>query len=225
MKRLWFLIILLTLFLFSSVADAALTLSDTDVDEWAEIAQNAVREGDVEDISGNYFTFLHIDMALTSAAVHTGTKITVFVSSKSVGDGSDEDWTVHAEFIGPIALAAPNPESLGGAEAAGQTTIEVASTTGLYEDDETRWVFLEDDTVADSEMIRLESYVSDVSITITNGLTNAHDASDTLYDVADNQTVLIQGGYQRFYIEYDNTYDSDGATTHTRCRRTNVTAL
>lgn len=220
MKRLY--LVLGILLVCSSISYAAPTITDTDVDEWAEIAQNAVREGAVVNIAANYVTFLHIDVAATSAVVHTGTKITVFVSSASSGD---EDWTEYEQRFGPVADVAPNPEALAGAEAAGQTVIEVASTTGRYDDDGTRWVFLEDNVVVNSEMIRLESHVGNTSITITNGLANAHDASDSLFDVADNFVFVIPMGIQRFYVEYDNTYDSDGATAHTRCRRTNVTAL
>jgi len=218
MKK-FFLACLLLLLVCVQPLYAALTKSDADVDEWAEIAQNAVREGAVYDVSTHYTSALHIDVALSSATAHTGTKVTVFASSKSSGD---EDWTELAEYVGPIGTA--NPESLAGAEAAGQTVIEVASTVN-YDGDGTKWIFLEDDTVANSEMCRLESHVGNTSVTITDALTNAHDASDTLYSIADNKVVNIPIQYQRVKVEYDNTFDSNGATVHVRCRISMVTAL
>jgi hypothetical protein len=215
-----FLIVCLMLALVNS-SYAVLTKAVEAVDEWAEIAQNATREGATVDISGNYSTSLHIDMALTSAAVHVGTYIIVKVSSNTSGD---EDWTTYKTRLGPGATAAPNGESLSGAEAAGQTVLEVASTTG-YDADGARWIFIEDNTVADSEMCWLISHVGNTSVTVEDGTTNAHDASDTLWNVADSFTIEIPINYSRVKVSYDNTYDSDGATVHCRARISKTTGL
>ena len=51
----------------------ALTKSVEAVDEWAEISQNTVREGDTKDISANYSTLLHIICAISNETAHTGT--------------------------------------------------------------------------------------------------------------------------------------------------------
>ena len=93
MKRL--LILLLILFV-SNAAHGALTKSVAAVDEWAEIAQNAVREGATTDVSGCYAATLHISYALTSATAHTGTKIEIQLSSNTTGD---ENWTTLTTFI------------------------------------------------------------------------------------------------------------------------------
>lgn len=199
----------------------ALTKSLAAVDEWAEVAQNAVREGAIIDVSGCYASALHIDVALTSETAHTGSKIEVQVSSNTSGD---EDWSTLTEFIGPTGTA--NSENPSGAEAAGQTVIEVASTTGLYDDDETRWIFIEDTgTVADSEMCLLVSHVANTSITIQDGLTNAKDTSDVIFDIADTYCIDIPIWAYRVRVIYDNTYDSDGATIHTKCRISKVTGI
>lgn len=199
----------------------ALTKSVAAVDEWAEVAQNAVRKGATTDVSGCYSAALHIDVALSSETAHTGSKIEVQVSSNTSGN---EDWSTLTEFIGPTGTA--NSENPSGSEAAGQTVIEVASTTGLYDDDETRWIFIEDTgTVADSEMCLLVSHVADTSITIQDGLTNAKDTSDVIFDIADTYVIDIPIWANRVSVIYDNTYDSDGATIHTRCRISKVTAI
>jgi hypothetical protein len=207
--------------LITRESEAVLTTTPTAVDEWAEVGQNSVREGATTTISDSYQTILYIDVAITSAPAHTGTKIWVQVSANTSGD---EDWYTFVEFIGPAGTV--DLENLGGAEAAGQTQLEVADTTGLYDEDETRWIFIEDTgTVADSEMCVLVEHDTNVSVTVLDGLTNAKDAADVLTDIARNYVINVPFGYVRVRVIYDNTYDADGATVHTKCRISEVTAL
>lgn len=198
----------------------ALTKSVAAVDDWEEIAQNTVREGAVIDVSGLYAGTLHIDVAISNTTAHTGTKIEVQISSNTTGD---EDWTTKTDFIGPVGTA--NQANFDGAEAAGQTVLDIDVTTG-FEADETRWIFIEDTgTVEDSEMALLVSYINDQNITIQDGLTNAKDTDDDLFNIADNYVVDIPLSANRVRVIYDNTYDSNGATVHTKCRITKVTEL
>lgn len=218
MKKLIGLFLLLTLLTMPSYA--AVTKSVAAVDEWAAVAQNAVREGAEIDVSGNYSTTLHIDIAVTSATAHTGTKIEVEASSKPTGD---DNWTTILSIIGPLGTA--NPEALGGAESAGATVLEVASTTG-YEADGTRWVFILDNVVATSELVKLVSHVGNTSVTTLDGTATDHDASDTLYNIAATLIpITITINYSRIRVIYDNTYDSDGSQVHTRCRLSQTTKL
>ena len=202
------------------VTQAATTKARTAVDVWAEVAQNAVREGTTTDISDSYSTIVYIQWALTSATAHTGTKIDVQISSNTSGN---DDWVTFWSSI--VGIGTADPESLGGAESGGATLIEVASTVGLYDDDETRWIFIEDNVVATSELVYLVSHVGNTSITIQDGLANAHDASDILYDIAGTLTVELPLAAQRVRVMYDNTYDSDGATCHTHSDIVKVTGL
>ena len=98
-------------------------------------------------------------------------------------------------------------------------------TVCLYDDDETRWNYIEDSGVATSEMVYLGSHVGNTSITIQDGLDNAHDASDNIYDIAGTLTVELPLAAQRVRVMYDNTYDSDGATCHTHSDIVKVTGL
>ena len=209
----------LLLMLFAVPSYAAVTKSVAAVDEWAAVAQNAVREGATTDISANYSTSLHIDLAVTSSTAHTGTKIEIQVSSNTSGD---EDWSTLTSLVSGIGTA--NPEALAGAESAAATLLEVASTTG-YVADETRWVFILDNIVATSELVLLVSAVTDTSVTIQDGIANAHDASDTLYNIAATFVVTIPIDYSRVRVIYDNTYDVDGSQVHTKCRVSQVTKL
>jgi len=214
MKRL----ILILLLLLSTPASAALTKAVAAVDEWANIAQNTVREGATTDTSAMYQAMLHIDVALTSTTAHTGTKIDVQVSSATSGD---EDWTTLTSFISITGTAAS--EAMG-TEAAAQTVLEVASTTG-FEADEARWIFILDNTVADSEMIYQVSHVSNTSITCQDGITNAHTSADVLWNVAQTLTVTLPSTANRVRVIYDNTYDSNGSSLHTKTRISSITAL
>ncbi len=188
------------------------------VDEWAEVAQNAVREGATTDISGNYKTTLAIDYSLSDATAHTGSKIEVQTSNATSGD---EDWTTYRAFI--TLTGTQNLEAMG-TEAGGQTVLEVTSTTG-YVADETRWIFIEDNTVADSEMCLLVSAVTDTSVIVLDGITNAHTSADTLNNIADRVIITVPVGYNRMRVIYDNTFDSNGATIHTHMTIVEVTAL
>ena len=198
----------------------ALTKTVTAVDEWAEVAQNAVREGATVDVSDMYSAMFHIDMALSNTTAHTGSKIAVQVSSAESGD---EDWTTLTEFIGPIGTA--NLANFDDTEAPGQTVLSVDVTTG-FEDPETRWIFIEDTgTVADSEMALLVDFVNDDTLTILDGLTNAKDTGDDLFNIAENYVVDIPMSANRARVIIDNTFDADGATVHTKTRISKVTGI
>ena len=211
----------LTLFLsiFALTAYSAPTKSTAAVDEWAEVAQNAVREGATTDISGNYGSVVSIVVASSTETAHTGTKVEVQISSNTTGD---EDWSTFTSAIACVGTA--NTQVLGGSEAIGQTVLEVASTTG-YLADETRWIFLEDNVVASSELLLLVSHVADTSVTIQDGLTNAHDTSDALFNIVDTFNIVLPMSAVRVRIIYDNTYDADGSTVHTYSRISKTTGL
>ncbi len=198
---------------------ASPTQGFTAVDEWIEVAQNAVRLGTATNISANYKTTIAIDYALTSAVASTGAKIEVQVSTNTTGR---EYWTTYTSFL--TLTGTPNLESLG-TEAANQTVLEVTSTTG-YEANETRWIFIEDDTVADSEMVFLISHEATPSVTIIEGTANAHTSADTLNNIADRVIITIPVGYNRMRVVYDNTLEgAAGPTFHTHMTIVEVTAL
>ena len=198
----------------------ALTKSVTAVDEWAEIAQNAVREGATIDVSGNYETVLHIIAALSTETAHTGTKIEIQVSSNTSGD---EDWLTLVSFITDSGTA--NSETIDDNPlTAGSTTITVTSTTG-YEADETKFIFIEDGTVANSEIALLVSHVTNTSITIQDGTTNEHANTVNVFNIVNTYNIEVPSAISRVRVIYDNTFDSDGSTIHTMCRRSNITGI
>ena len=209
----------------------ALTKSVAAVDEWAEIAQNAIREGAVVDVSGVYSAMLHIFCCLSAAVAHTGTEIIVQVSSNTSGD---EDWTNLMRFIGPVGTA--HKVDLGGDEAAAQTVLTVTDPVTNNLDWEGKWLFLEHTgTVADCEIVYQIANSGDAgdTITILDGLENAQTAAASdFYDI-DHATNSAVGMYvielpmsaNRVRVIYNNTFDPDGATVHTNTRISKVTAI
>ncbi len=187
------------------------------VDEWANVAQNTVREGAVVDVSGLDGAILHIDVALSSAVAHTGTKISVMISSNTSGD---EDWTELTNLIGPTGTA--NTENItNNPLAASSTTAAVASTTG-YDADETRFIYIKDSTIADSELALLISHVANTSVTFLKGTTNAHVQNTPMWNIAETYPIDLPWATNRVMVVIDNTYDSDGAAVDTRTRISKV---
>lgn len=197
----------------------ALTKSVAAVDACQEVAQNAVLEGTIVDVSGCYEAALHIDFALSNATAHTGTKIRVQVSSNTSGD---EDWQDFYEFVSitgttNLEVITNNPLSAGG------TSITVASTTGYAAG---QWIFLEDvSTFANSEWCFVTAVVTNTSMTILDGVTRQHAVNSICNSIAANYVIHIPAWANRVRVVYDNTYDSDGATVAVRARISKVTGV
>ena len=196
----------------------AVTKGSEAVDAWAEIAQNAIREGATKDLDPNYVSTIHIDIALTSETAHTGTQIIIQISTS---DADDEFWQDFDEVIGPTGTA--NKEDItNNPLAAAATTITVASTTGYTT---TGWRFLEDATLANSELVWENGYTTDTNITIQDGVKREHANTADLYNIAKTYPVLLPMTARRARVLYNNKYDADGATVATRTRLTKVTAV
>ncbi len=196
---------------------AAPTKTVAAVDEWANVAQNTVREGAVVDVSGLDGAILHIDIALSSAVAHIGTKIVVQISSNTSGD---EDWTTLTEFIGPTGTA--NTENItNNPLSATSTTCTVANTTG-YVADETRFIYIKDGTIANSELVLLVSAVTDTSLTWLDGTANEHAQTTPIWNIAKTYAIEISWGTNRVRVIIDNTFDSDGAAIDTKTRISKV---
>ena len=201
--------------LFSQTKTAAV------LDDWTDTAQNAVGESTELDVSGMFSLKLHIQHALTTTAVENadGAFLVQFASEITT---SDQDW--QTAFIIPMVAGTPNTEALG-TEAAGQTVLEVTSTTGRYTNDDVQWMFIEDNTLSASEMVLVVSAISNTSVTIQDGTAEAHTAADALWDIADSRSYYVDV-YQedRLRVIIDNTRDAGGTVVTWRISYTAVTA-
>lgn len=142
-------------------------------------ASSVVIQGTPTDVSTKLggTVFIHFGRRAATAA-GAGVNIRIEASSRSSGD---IHWFPLATFT--TGFAAASDEAVSGTEAAGQTTISVASTTGLAAGD---IIFFDNGTIGNSEWHRIKSIVNNTSITIeeTNGLINAQTGA-TIYDSAE----------------------------------------
>ena len=88
-----------------------------------------------------------------------------------------------------------------GAEAAGQTVLTLAAGTNFAAGD---YVFIHDNVLASSEWARVVG-VSVADLTLEEGTINAHDASDTVRDQAEQYHALVELlGIQKLRLVIDN---------------------
>ena len=143
------------------------------------VSASSVVQGSAVDVSTKLggTVFIHFGRQSATAA-GAGANIRIEASSRSSGD---IHWFPLAIFT--TGFAAASDEAVSGTEAAGQTVISVASTTGLAAGD---IIFFNNGTIGNSEWHRIKSIVTNTSITIeeTNGLTNAQTGA-TIYDSAE----------------------------------------
>jgi len=89
-------------------------------------------------------------------------------------------------------------EVLTGTEAAGSTVLELASTTNLAR---LSRILIRNSTVANSEFADIASIVTNTSITVVDGITNAQTGS-TVYTQADQRIVALPYGANRVRVTY-----------------------
>lgn len=97
------------------------------------------------------------------------------------GGGSvNEHWKTLVEF--PVKGTTPDTEAMTATEGVGVTSLAVASTTGFAAED---LLYIQDTgTLADSEWAECQEFVTDTSIELIDGLTNAKDSSDVIWNDA-----------------------------------------
>ena len=217
MKRLTLLFILLGCFTLQAQTKTQAVLND-----WTLLAQNSAVASNEIDTSGMFSLTLYIQHAITTSGTAQDDGVFIIESASSAA-ALDEDWS--EMFRVPMVTGTPNSEALTATEPIGETTITIASTTGNYLNDGLQWMFILDNTIGDSEMIKVVSAVSNTSITILDGLTNEHTTADVIYDFADSRAYYVDV-YQkdRIRVTIDNTLDNGGTTVHFRISYEAVTA-
>ena len=197
----------------------AKTTVTTLLQEGVQVAAQAIVHSAEVGVDTEYENWLHLQAALDSTTAHTGTKFTVQASSAAAGD---EDW--HDLFSLVLCVGTAATEAFAATEPAAETVIAVADTTGFVTYG--IWLFVKDDTIANSEMVEQVSHVANVSVTILDGLTNEHTSADALWNVADSKAWLIGGGPGlRVRVVVDNNYDSGASTICYRAQLVQVPTL
>jgi len=98
------------------------------------------------------------------------------------GAASDnEDWATIREFDATISTA--DTEAMTATEPIGETALAVSSTAGFAANDN---LYIQDaSVVTDGEWGRCESLTGTTVINLVDGLTNAKDSSDVIWNDAD----------------------------------------
>lgn len=210
----------------------ALTKTTAGIDAWQEIAGNAAAVlGNETDVTDAYMATVHVDVALGEVAVaHTGTEIIIQVSS-STGNEND-NWHTISRLIGAIGTAVSDP--LGATETAAQTVLTMTDVPGSNIDNDNKFKFIENTTVADSEIVyqSANSGAGD-TITILDGLAHEQDiTTSVLFDIDDAVTEAVS----QFSVElpqdtdavriiYNNNFDASAADVFVRSRVTKLTGI
>ncbi len=71
----------------------------------------------------------------------------------------------------------------------------------------------------------LVDFVNNDTITVLDGITNAKTTDSQAFSIADNYVVELPMSTYRARVVYDNTFDSNGATVHTRTSISKVTSI
>jgi len=195
----------------------AITKSCISVTDWTAVAQNGMGESAAIDLSDVYEALLHIQAALDNTTAHTGTRFIVQISGAASGD---EDWEDFAEFVelnGTAATDAIEDNPL----AAGSTAIAL---TGHALTVEGKWLFIEDGTLANSELVFEKSQTAN-EVVVLDGTTNEHVQTTAIFNVAFTKNIILPPSAYRARVIVDNTYDNDGATLDYKVRLTKVTAV
>jgi len=194
-------------------AQATPTVTSSVIDDWAAVAEDATDESTVIDISANYMTAVHIQAFTDMNDAHEGTEFIIQVSGMSSGD---EDWSDFTKFIALVGDGDSEPiddDPLGTAT----NTITVSDTGGLYETEPMgKWIAIEDNTIANCELVWLTDFTSDTDLTIQDHTTNEHAKAATtlLWDIAMSRTIIIPFGVgYRARVICNNGYDGDGTAS------------
>jgi len=141
-----------------------------------QVASNTVLKSSAIDVSTKWAA----DICLKIGKDNTGAFSNAWdvVAQISPEASGDDKWIDIP--IGRIPTTASEGESVTGTEAAGATVIEVASTLNLEVGDK---VLLKNSTAGNSEFGTIVSVVTNTSITLLDGITNAQTGS-TIYDNA-----------------------------------------
>lgn len=167
--------------------------------------------GSVQDVSTKFAATIFMYAGFIQSASNSDPGS--FIIQFSAASSGNEDWVDIAKFtIGETGT--PEIENLTATEAAGETVLAVASTAGFAVLDN---IYIEDvSTLANSEWAKIQEIDSNVSVTLTDGLTVGKDTSDNIYGSAERFLMhidLLSVGRLRVIFMHEG---STGADMHVK---------
>ncbi|MHC4463338.1 MAG: hypothetical protein ACYS6W_01625 [Planctomycetota bacterium] len=194
---------------------ADFTKSHGQVDEWAQVAGNAVRLGADISHTADVEILLEITIAHDSANAHAnGVICIVEVSSNTTGD---EDWTELTKFrsSGGTAVVGDLDQQSSG------TSLYLTATTGFETD--LILFFVKDGTIANSETMRTADFASNSYVAVLDTMTNTHESSANAYNICEQWIVRIPAAFNRSRVVWRN--DDADCTICTRVRKALATDI
>lgn len=208
--------------------------SQTTLDEWALTANTATRLGAELDVSSAYQVELDIKAVLGEAVASTG-QPEVIIQTTGKTSPKEEDWTIKARYIGPQGTPV-TPLALDATEPVDETVIACTNPETAGIDNDGKYKFIKNTTVANSEVIFQTANGGDAgdTITILGGLSNEQTAAaSVIMDIDDpDLEVVIQWNpiidclaVKRLRLIYNADYDTDGPDVYTFCAYTLCTGV
>ena len=198
-------------------ADKAIVKTPLALQDWTAVAQNTIAKSAEADLLNVYRSTMNIQAALDTTTAHTGTRLIVQTSATESGNEDWQDLTDFTALIGTSATDAIEDNPL----AAGSTDIKL---TGHALTVEGKLLFIEDGTLANSEIVREASQTAN-EVVILDGTENAHALNTAIFNVAMTQNVSIPPSAIRARLIVDNTYDDNGSTLNYRITVSEVTGV
>lgn len=143
------------------------------------ITHPATATGSAQDVSTKFAATILLFHAAVEATANTNPgKFLIQISGSASGN---EDWITVYEFAGTISTA--DTEAMTATEGIGETVLAVAATAGFAAADV---LYIQDaGTVGDGEWAKCQEIVANTSINLIDGLTNAKDSADVIWNDAD----------------------------------------
>lgn len=208
--------------------------SQTTLDEWALTANTAIRLGTELDVSTAYQCVLNIKAVLGEAVASTG-QPEVIIQTTGEASPAKDDWTTYMRFIGPQGTPV-TPLALDETEPAAETVIVCTDPETAGIDNDGKFKFVKNTTVANSEIIYQVANSGDAgdTITILDGLANEQTAATSvIMDIDDTELeVVTQWNFvidciaiSRIRVIYNADYDTNGPDVYTFCAYTLNTGI
>ena len=208
--------------------------SQTTLDEWALTANAAMRLGTELDVSSAYYCTLYIKAALGEAVASTG-QPEVIIQTTGEASPAKDDWTPHIRLTGPSGTPV-TPLALNATEPAAETIIACTNPVTAGIDNDGKFKFIKNTTVANSEIIFQTANSGDAgdTITILDGLANEQTAAaSVIMDIDDvSNEVVAQWAItidcltlSRIRVIYNADKDTDGPDVYTFCAYTLNTGI
>lgn len=191
----------------------------TELDAWAVTANGSIRLGVELDVSSAYYCDLDIKAVLAEAVASTGQPEIIIMKTGKVSPTKD-DWSPLMRLIGPSGTPV-TPLALDATEPAAETVIACTNPVTAGIDNDGKYKFIKNTTLANSEVVFQTANSGDAgdTITILGGL--AHEqtaAASTIMDIDDVSNEVVEQwsftvdcmALKRIRIVYNADKDTDG---------------